>query len=186
MTKRRLLQRGLIIAATAAVAACVIRNAGPTSIENRPSTTGGGATPAAPAGTMPAVGSYACSFEEDGYQYPYFECAVSVGSDGVTYLEKRGGSQRIYGTVTEANGGFSFAGQFYCPYGDCTENVSGHFAKVGGSEWRGVLGTANHPVVVRLVTALAFGGTTYGGAFYGGGLYGGGLYGGGLYGGGHR
>ncbi|MBA3396104.1 MAG: hypothetical protein H0T89_25975 [Deltaproteobacteria bacterium] len=90
-------------------------------------------------------------------------------------LAKLGGSQRIRGHVTLDREGFTFIGELYCPWGDCTEQMRGRFRPF----WKGGFkGTLNGPLDHRenesslLVTLLpapanAFGGNGYGGDGYG-------------------
>ncbi|HXT22431.1 MAG TPA: hypothetical protein VN923_16885 [Thermoanaerobaculia bacterium] len=130
-----------------------------------------GAEQGAPAGGL-SNGEYSCSIEDSGYQYPPFRCVVYSGENGAQVLEKMGGSQRFRGSVQQDGDGFRFDGTFYCPQGDCTENVSGSFARAGDGAYRGTLAFASArqtPVTVSL--QLTPGGMGYGGGTYGGATY---------------
>lgn len=126
--------------------------------------------------------AYLCAIEDSGYTYPQMPCAIRQ-VDGRFVLAKLAGSQRFRGQVTPSGEGFSFDGEFYCPWGDCTQPLHGVFKPAG----RGYRGTfENSTVTVTLIPAPAdseWGGATYGGDGYGGFGYGGLGYGGGTYGG---
>lgn len=153
------------------IAACIIQQEPqPSSL---PANQAGGAPGADPVGAGGlANGDYACSIEDGGYRYPPFRCVVYSGENGGQVLEKMGGSQRFRGRVLEDGEGFRFDGTFYCPHGDCTENVSGSFARAGDGAYRGTLDFARPrqtPMTVSL--ELAPGGFAYGGGGYGGAAY---------------
>ncbi len=152
------------------IAACIVQQ------EPQPSTLpanqgGPPGAEGAPAGGL-ANGEYSCSIEDSGYQYPPFRCVVYSGENGGQVLEKMGGSQRFRGRVLQDGDGFRFDGTFYCPQGDCTENVSGSFARAGDGAYRGTLAFATGrqtPVTVSLQSTpggMGYGGGTYGGATY--------------------
>lgn len=66
-------------------------------------------------------GNYKCSMDDT----PAFACRISQG-----VLEKLAGSQRFRGPIVKnANGGFSFSGTFFCPFGDCTHPVACTFTR---------------------------------------------------------
>jgi hypothetical protein len=116
-------------------------------------------------------GDYACQIED----YPAFRCVVYAAEDGALRLEKLEGSQRFRGRVFAAESGFDFEGTFFCPWGDCTQEVSAQFRPQGDGTFRGTMKTAGIQVVtLRHVP----GGWTYGGLGYGGLGYGGLGYGG--------
>jgi hypothetical protein len=126
----------------------------------------GGAAPAS--GVIP--GNYSCTIED----YAPFRCVVFAGEDGALQLEKLEGSQRFRGRVFPADGGFDFEGTFFCPWGDCTQEVASQFREIAPGVFRGEMRTAN----VQVVTLRhVIGGWSYGGAAYGGGAYGGAGYG---------
>lgn len=124
-------------------------------------------------------GGYWCSIEDSGYKYPPFPCAIRKVHDRFV-LAKLGGSQRFAGEVRPTTGGFTFAGKFYCPYGDCTQALHGSFKSVANGALRGTFADARF--IVRMVRAPdgAFGGYEYGGDEYGGFEYGGVEYDGGV------
>src|SRR6188768_2047738 len=115
-------------AAGLVIAACIVQQE-PAPGGLPANQTGGGPPGAEVAGAGGlANGEYSCSIADSGYQYPPFRCVVYSGEDGGQVLEKMGGSQRFRGRVLQDGGdGFRFDGTFYCPQGDCTENVSGSF-----------------------------------------------------------
>ena len=126
-------------------------------------------------------GVYWCSITQgdgalgqDQFTYPKFQCQITR-DDGRLVLAKLGGSQRFTGDIIEtADGGFRFAGQFYCPWGSCTAPLHGDFhpERDGVMIGRFSDDTRLH---VRLWRAAdpAFGNGGYGGAAYGGAMYGG-------------
>ncbi|HUS28010.1 MAG TPA: hypothetical protein VMZ53_05860 [Kofleriaceae bacterium] len=124
--------------------------------------------------------AYLCSIEDGGYHYPQMPCVVkNVG--GKYVLAKLAGSQRFRGEVRAAANGLSFDGEYYCPWGDCTQPMHGEFVRRAGGELVGKFDS----VVVTMVPApanVAWGGTSYGGDAYGGFGYGGWGYGGSEYG----
>ncbi len=119
-------------------------------------------------------GAYACTIDK----YDPFPCRVSTEPSGSKRLEKLGGSQRFSGIIEPGARGFSFRGTYYCPYGDCTEAVTGDFVAFDDGLYRGKLSTQNPTTVTIQYTE--YGG--YGASMYGGDLYGGYMYGGDLYG----
>ncbi len=163
------------VAGAAAVACMTASPGGRKVVENVPDGASGGRA------ELPD-GSYACSIEESGYKYPPFACVVST-SGGRTRLEKLGGSQRIRGDVTFTGaGGFRFEGEFYCPWGDCTQAIAGDFHGTNGQDFVGEFLTSTGTVIFALRYLPGGGADSYGGGAYGGGVYGGGAYGGGVYG----
>jgi len=153
----------------AAVVACQRTAAPPTLSNVAPVGAGAGA---------PAVGAYACSLDEGGFQYPAFRCVVRA-RDGRRWLEKVEGSVRFRGWATpDEQGGFAFDGEIYCPWGDCTEHVRIAFQPDGPGTYRAHRRVKGAPDVITL--RFLDGGGGYGGGGYGGYGYG---YGGGGYGG---
>jgi len=129
------------------------------------------------------TGAYWCSIESSGFKYDRMPCAIRKIDDHFV-LAKLSGSQRFTGEVKPEGQGFTFAGTFYCPYGDCSQPMHGRFRAVGGGALVGEFDDAQ--VIVRMVQAPddAFGGVAYGGDGYGGfGEWGGTGYGGAQYGG---
>jgi hypothetical protein len=124
----------------------------------------------------PLAGNYWCSID-DGYQYPPFACKIrQVDKSTQLELVKLGGSQRFRGQVHAVGDGFTFDGTFYCPYGDCTQDLHGLFRAEASGAYRGEFRDATFSVqLVRASSAL--GGASYGGASYGGASYGGANYG---------
>ena len=111
------------------------------------------------------VGMYWCAIEDRGFSYPQFACAIRQ-IDGRLMLAKLRGSQRFRGEIQPDREGFSFAGELYCPYGDCTQPLHGEFVRRD----HGLHGTfTDAKLTVRLIPAPenAFGGATYGGDGYG-------------------
>jgi hypothetical protein len=123
-------------------------------------------------GTAPPVaGSYACSIEESGYRYQAFRCEIRERG-GKLWLAKLEGSQRFEGEVTETGRGLAFAGRFYCPWGDCEQDLHGVFAPTGDGGMKGTFSDAKFVVWMQRVEG-AYGGAAYGGETYGGTGYGG-------------
>lgn len=155
-------------AAGLVIAACIVQQEpAPSALPANQAQGAPGADPAMAGGL--ANGDYSCSIQDGGYQYPPFRCLVYSGENGGQVLEKMGGSQRFRGAVSDDGDGFRFDGTFFCPMGDCTENVSGSFARAGDGMYRGTLEFASgrqSPVTVSL--QLAPGGFGYGGGSYGG------------------
>ena len=82
------------------------------------------------------IGKYSCTFTQDDYTYSPFPCVISQTEEGIQ-LEKLAGSQRIKGLVDITENGFDFNGSYFCPFGDCTAEATGHFEKTD----RGFKGT---------------------------------------------
>lgn len=126
--------------------------------------------------------SYWCSITSGEYEYPKMPCVIRQ-VNGRFMLAKLAGSQRFRGVVRKKGEGFSFDGEFYCPYGDCTQEMHGEFRPVGDGTLRGMF---SNSIVVTLTPApdggASFGGVGYGGDSYGGFGYGGWTYGGATYG----
>jgi len=153
------------------------------------------ATPSLEPGTRDISGPYWCAIDDAGYEYPRYPCVIRRVGDKLM-LAKLGGSQRIRGHIElDARDGFTFVGELYCPWGDCTEEMRGRFRPMGKGGFKGTLhntldGPLDHeaPDASMLVTmfpapANAFGGSSYGGDGYGDPFgYGGAAYGGGGYG----
>lgn len=89
-----------------------------------------------------ALGKYSCSFTVDignePYTYPQFRCVIENRGDHYI-LEKLSGSQRIKGNINFDSKGFSFDGIYFCPDGECTSHVTGHFEKLKTGTYRGVI-----------------------------------------------
>lgn len=106
-------------------------------------------------------GSYWCSIDEDGYEYPRYPCVIKK-VEGELVLAKLAGSQRIRGLVKpNTRDGFSFTGEMYCPDGDCQQELHGTFKPMRGG-WRGKF--REESIIVNMVPAAkgAFGGADYG------------------------
>jgi hypothetical protein len=162
---------GLALIASVAVACGGTKHGQAIGNESR---TGGGAD---------LTAAYLCSIEDGGYRYPQMPCVVKNVGDGRYVLAKLAGSQRFRGEVHAVGGGFSFDGEYYCPWGDCTQPMHGEFVRRPSGELVGRF--RDSQVIVRLVPApqnVAWGGTSYGGDAYGGFGYGGWGYGGSSYG----
>jgi hypothetical protein len=125
------------------------------------------------------AGAYWCAIEDGGYKYPPFPCAIRK-IDQRLVLAKLGGSQRFEGEVRAVGQGFSFDGQFYCPWGDCTQELHGAFRPAANGALVGTFRDARFIVRMHAAPESAFGGSTYGGDGYGG--FGGAAYGGAGYG----
>jgi hypothetical protein len=126
--------------------------------------------------------AYLCSIEDGGYRYPQMPCVVK-NVDGKFILAKMAGSQRFRGEIRRVATGFLFDGEYYCPWGDCTQAMHGEFVRRANGDLVGRFRDAS--VVVTLVPApanVAWGGAGYGGDAYGGFGYGGSGYGGSGYG----
>ena len=144
-------------------------------------------------GPRDITGPYWCSIDDAGYEYPRYACVIKK-VDGRLMLAKLAGSQRIRGFIElDARDGFTFTGELYCPWGDCTEPLRGRFRSSGKGGYKGTLNgpldhrELEHSMIVHLIPAPAnaFGGSAYGGDGYGDPFgYGGEDYGGATYGGG--
>lgn len=180
MNKRSLamaLRAAVATASGVVVAACIIQ---PDPQPQQPMPANAyaqdGSQAAAPAGGI-TPGDYACSISSGGYQYPPFRCMVYSAENGGQVLEKTGGSQRFRGRILAEGTGFRFDGTFFCPYGDCTEDVSGMFNGTGNGSYQGTLqGAANKNQPLQVTVTHTPGGFGYGGAGYGGAMYGGARY----------
>lgn len=121
---------------------------------------------------------YWCSISDSGYDYPQMPCSIRT-VDGQRVLVKLAGSQRIRGVITPTGDGFSFDGELFCPWGDCTKRMVGTFRPTGDGALRGTFeGESMTVTLVRAPADTAWGGAGYGGAGYGGAGYGGHSYGG--------
>jgi hypothetical protein len=124
--------------------------------------------------------SYYCSIDQDGYDYPRFACVIKK-IDGAFVLAKLGGSQRFHGRVVpDGHEGFTFVGELYCPWGDCTQKLHGEFKPMGHGELQGRFREDSMVVTLAPAPDGAFGGAAYGGDGYGD-PYGGAGYGGATY-----
>lgn len=122
------------------------------------------------------VGNYACAIEDSGYRYPPFRCVIR-DTGGRLELVKLDGSQRFDGEVHETRGGLAFSGRFWCPFGDCTQELHGQFAPDGSGGWKGTFSDARFIVWMAPAQVGQFGGDGYGGQGYGGVGYGGAMVG---------
>jgi len=125
------------------------------------------------------TGAYWCTIESGGYTYDPYPCVIRRVENRFV-LAKLGGSQRFTGVVKPTRKGFSFEGEFYCPWGDCSQEMRGVFVpRNGGFEFQ----DAHIAVHMKPAPQEAFGGVAYGGDGYGGfGEWGGAGYGGATYG----
>ncbi len=101
-----------------------------------------------------APGPYKCEFTDGTVRYPVFRCVIKAvaTANGKTRLtlEKSGGSQRLRGSVTPTDGGFEFSGEFYCPHGDCTQQIKADFTRTGRNRYAGELPLSHGKVAVKL------------------------------------
>lgn len=125
---------------------------------------------------------YWCSIRNGEFEYPQMPCVIEQGRDGRYVLAKLAGSQRFRGVVKPRGDGFTFDGEFYCPWGACTKPLHGVFKATGDGRLRGTFDDETLVVTLTRAGSGAFGGAGYGGAAYGGLGYGGGGYGGSRYG----
>ena len=124
------------------------------------------------------VEPYWCSISDSGYDYPQMPCSIRT-VDGQRVLVKLAGSQRIRGVITPTGEGFSFDGELFCPWGDCTKHIVGTFRPTGDGALRGTFeGDSMTVTLMRAPADSAWGGAGYGGLGYGGAGYGGHGYGG--------
>ncbi|HEY5928181.1 MAG TPA: hypothetical protein VIV11_41120 [Kofleriaceae bacterium] len=128
------------------------------------------------AGDRDLTAAYYCSIQDGEFHYPRFPCAVRK-IEGHWMLAKLAGSQRFRGVVTPRGNGFSFDGEFYCPWGDCSQPLHGMFKPIGDGRLRGTFRDATMVVLLERAPDHAFGGASYGGDGYGGFGYGGATYG---------
>lgn len=124
------------------------------------------------------TGPYWCSIDQDGYDYPRYACMIKKVGDKLM-LAKLGGSQRVRGDIVlDGKDGFTFDGELYCPWGDCTEPMRGKFKPNGRGGFRGELfnpaqRTDEEDITDIMTLTLtpapqnAFGGAGYGGDGYG-------------------
>jgi hypothetical protein len=164
MGRSAVLRFGVLAAIT--TFACWSGNTGPrmTPIENR----------GAPLAQEPRVEPYWCSISDGGFDYPQMPCTIRM-VDGRRVLAKLAGSQRIRGVITPRGDGFTFDGELFCPWGDCTKHLVGVFQPTGDGGLRGTFDDESMAItLVRAPDSSAWGGAGYGGDGYGGGGYGGG------------
>jgi hypothetical protein len=115
------------------------------------------------------TGAYWCTITSGEFTYDPYPCVIRRVERRFV-LAKLGGSQRFTGEVRANAGGFTFDGEFYCPWGDCTQRMHGVFVPAqGGFEYQ------DDHIIVRMMKAAdgAYGGVAYGGDGYGGFGYGG-------------
>ncbi|MBA3405641.1 MAG: hypothetical protein H0U13_13335 [Gemmatimonadaceae bacterium] len=109
------------------------------------------------------TGSYWCSIDEDGYEYPRYPCVIKKVDERLVFA-KLGGTQRIRGRITLDNrDGFSFVGEMYCPEDECQQALHGTFRPVGRGGFKGRFREETLVVNVTPAAANAFGGADYGG-----------------------
>ncbi len=89
---------------------------------------GANETQAVPRVAGSLAGSYRCTFAQGGYHYPPFDCRIR-DDGGTLRFEKDQGSQRIRATLVPTPDGFRLSGTFYCPWGACTDSISGSFRR---------------------------------------------------------
>ncbi|MBX3159569.1 MAG: hypothetical protein KF773_26595 [Deltaproteobacteria bacterium] len=123
------------------------------------------------------IGPYWCSITSDGYENAKYACIIKKVGETLT-LAKVGGSERIRGTIMpDERDGFSFVGEMYCPWGECTQQLRGRFRPAKDGGFKGTFRENESTMVLHLVPAAAnaFGGPGYGGDEYawGGAAYGG-------------
>jgi hypothetical protein len=112
--------------------------------------------------------AYYCSIQDGDFRYPAFPCAVRR-IDGRWMLAKLAGSQRFRGELTPRSDGFAFAGELYCPWGDCRQPLNGVFKALADGRLRGTFRDAPAmSVLLDPAPDAAFGGASYGGDGYGG------------------
>ncbi len=125
--------------------------------------------------------TYWCAITSGEYDYPPMPCEIRKVNANFM-LAKLAGSQRFRGVVKPRGDGFTFDGEFYCPFGDCTQPLHGVFARTSDGKFRG---TFNDNAIIVTMTRTeensSWGGAGYGGGSYGG-AYGGMGYGGSTYG----
>lgn len=101
-----------------------------------------------------ASGPYKCEFTDGDVKYPVFRCVIKAvaTADGKTRLtlEKTAGSQRLRGSVAPTSDGFDFSGEFFCPRGDCTEQVKATFRRTGRNRYAGELPVRHGKIDVKL------------------------------------
>ncbi len=92
------------------------------------------------------AGDYWCTIDT----YSAMACRISRKPNGTLYLEKLAGSQRFKGPLTLSGDNLVFHGTYFCPFGACTEPVSGTFVKRGAGHYAGTLhGSEPAKVVLR-------------------------------------
>ena len=155
---------GVRLGAVACIAMSCSARARVSTIDNRAS------------GERDLTAAYYCSIQDGEFHYPRFPCAMRK-VNGRWMLAKLAGSQRFRGYVTPHVAGFAFDGEFYCPWGDCSQPLHGAFEAIGGGRLRGTFRDARMIVVLEPAPDSAFGGATYGGDGYGGFGYAGTTYG---------
>lgn len=110
--------------------------------------------PEAPIGGTVAPGVYKCEFTDGDVKYPVFRCVIkavaTAGGKNRLTLEKTAGSQRLRGAVTPSAKGFDFSGEFFCPRGDCTEQVQASFVRTGRNRYAGELPVRHGKIQVKL------------------------------------
>ncbi|HEX4450934.1 MAG TPA: hypothetical protein VH143_08705 [Kofleriaceae bacterium] len=117
-------------------------------------------------------GAYWCVIEQSSLAYPPYPCTIQ-NVDHRRILAKLGGSQRFEGEIQPVAGGFSFAGVFFCPWGECTQPLHGTFEPSEG----GLVGTFRDSTIIVRMTAVKLGTASHDATLYGGASYGGASYG---------
>ena len=165
--RQKLFRTSLGLVGGIAIAACVVQSQPPGGPTAPHPTAGGNGDNNARQSVIPN-GQYSCTIDD----YSPFLCQVYTNPDGTQTLEKVGGSQRFRGTVSAADGGFAFAGTFFCPHGDCTREVRANFNALDDGAFRGVLQSASDDRPINVALMYMPGGMGYGAQGYGGSGYG--------------
>ncbi len=127
----------------------------PPTIENR----GAGDGPVATGPGQRDGALWSCQIED----YDPQPCKLSR-ADGTWRLTKLLGSQRFRGELTFGADRATFAGEFFCPWGDCTEPMNVEFDRISTAE-EYVAQFGGGPITLRYDDGLD---ATYAGAGYGG------------------
>jgi hypothetical protein len=96
--------------------------------------------PRAPGDEM--LGNYGCTINKTIDMV--FMCVIKRDKSGALILHKTSGSQQYYGKLTPNADGFDFAGNAYCPDGDCTEPMAGAIKKIGPNTWGGEMSNGDY------------------------------------------
>jgi len=96
-------------------------------------------------------------------------CKLSRDDNGGWRLAKLLGSQRFRGAVIFREGGARFLGEYFCPWGDCTQTIDVDFTQTDDGAYVGQARSDGdiQPPALRVqydaANAEAFGGAGYGG-----------------------
>ncbi|HEY1549839.1 MAG TPA: hypothetical protein VGG28_18550 [Kofleriaceae bacterium] len=118
-------------------------------------------------------GAYWCVIEQGDIAYPPYPCTIQHAGQRLV-LAKLAGSQRFQGELAPTGAGFSFAGTYFCPWGECTQPLHGTFEPSEG----GFVGTFRDSTIIVRMTAVQLGNGSHDATLYGGASYGGASYGG--------